>query len=606
MTGSSLALRAQPEKSNRFARENYFPLGWQTCVAQFVSLFHRYGYIYKPLSGGSWFSANEKWKLPDSEILKAIACVHPKFFLGCRAGKSSRFAVLDIDQKSQYHNKRAIDKLLQVLSDAGLSRSSLYRSSYSGGWHLYLFFEEAVNSADLRKQIIKLLTLHDLQIAKGQLEVFPHPGSDESLGLGLRLPLQPGFAWLDKKTLEVEHERSELNATKAMELFIDALDGDANSYAAFRQLKTHVQDLEQRKAAAEFQGRGEASGNVVPLRKTKEPSAQSEFTDVVRAVFQKLPPGIIVDNWYKGRLYHLNGLTGPSQRAESIECLGHYLFYGDPSRDLPALGYGYEQEREWAIREFLNIRHNGQSEEINRGRGDALAQVERAANWRPPSKQSNEPNKYRSQRPISWVRENANRKSNARERISDALASVKKLQRAFTTVELQEAAGCSRETLYKHADIWRKDYDDLADGFFAICTDEYNGVEGAGSPETMPPSPPSFQEMPLGRLAARRIAYEISMRDARERRRVRKAAVSSEEALEENWRAKVTALTETEPAHQSMQQLKTVLVVLVGYLGNAPNYECQQFIQVKIAALRAILKVRSEEAEAKPSFARGP
>ncbi len=44
-----------------------------------------------------------------------------------------------------------------------------------------------------------------------------------------------------------------------------------------------------------------------------------------------------MDNWYKGRLYHLNGLTGPSQRAEAIECLGHYLFYGDPSRDLPAL-----------------------------------------------------------------------------------------------------------------------------------------------------------------------------------------------------------------------------------------------------------------------------
>lgn len=63
----------------------------ETSVAQFLELFHRFGYIYKPLSGSSWYSADERWKLPDSEILKAIACVHPKFFIGCRAGKSTRF-----------------------------------------------------------------------------------------------------------------------------------------------------------------------------------------------------------------------------------------------------------------------------------------------------------------------------------------------------------------------------------------------------------------------------------------------------------------------------------------------------------------------------------
>ena len=114
-----------------------------------------------------------------------------------------------------------------------------------------------------------------------------------------------------------------------------------------------------------------------------------------------LPPGIIVDNWYQGRLYHLNGLTGPSQRAESIECLGHYLFYGDPSRGLPALGYGYEQKRKWAIEEFLKINNNGQSKDINKGRHDAIAQAERAANWRPAHKTSSEPIKYTDKRPVS-------------------------------------------------------------------------------------------------------------------------------------------------------------------------------------------------------------
>ena len=400
---------AQAGAPARFARQDHFPQGWQPCIGQFVELFHRYGYIYKSLSGGSWYSSNEKWKLPDSEILKAIACVHPRSFIGCRSGKSSRFAVLDIDQSSQYHNQRSLDKLLKVLSEAGLGRSSLYRSSYSGGWHLYLFFDEPINSADLRRQLVRLLALNGFKIEKGQLEIFPSPGSGESLGHGLRLPLQPGFAWLDKKTLEVEHERHELNATQALELFVDALDGDNNSYADFRRLKNHVQELEQSKNVVVEFGNNSAD-NVVLLKRAEKASATGEFIDFVRGVFKRLPPGIIVDNWYKGRIYHLNGLTGPSQRAEAIECLGHYFFYGDPSRDLPALGYGYELDRQWAIEEFLSHRHNGYSEEINQGQADSFAQVERAANWVPAHRKGRETVKYKPARPISWVRENANRK----------------------------------------------------------------------------------------------------------------------------------------------------------------------------------------------------
>ncbi len=152
----------------RFARQDYFPPGWQDCMRQFLGLFHRYGYIYKSLEGGSWYSSNEKWKLPDSEILKAIACVHPRFFIGCRAGRSTRFAVLDIDQSSQYHNQESLNKLLEVLSLAGLGRSSLYRSSYSGGWHLYLFFDELISSIDLRRVLVRILSLSGFKIEKGQ------------------------------------------------------------------------------------------------------------------------------------------------------------------------------------------------------------------------------------------------------------------------------------------------------------------------------------------------------------------------------------------------------------------------------------------------------
>jgi hypothetical protein len=481
---------------------------------------------------------------------------------------------------------------LNVLAQAGLPKSSLYRSSYSGGWHLYLFFDEPLNSADLRRQLIRLLTLNDFEIGKGQLEIFPNPGSERSLGLGLRLPLQPGFAWLDKETLEVEYNRSELSPTQALELFVDALDGDANSFKAFRELKTYLDKLEARKTAI-VAGNGETNSNVIPLHRPSGNLKLGEFGDFVRGVFGDLPPGIIVDNWYKGRIYHLSGLTGPSQRAEAIECLGHYLFYGDPSRGLPALGYGYEQERQWAIEALLERRNNGQSKDINRQRPDAFSQIERAVNWRPQHKKNAEPQKYSAERPISWIRENANRKSGARKRITEALDGLKKRRRSFTTVELQEAAGCSRRTLYDHADIWRKDYEDLAAGFFAICTDEYNAVVGADSPGIQPPTTVQDQIAPPGLLAARRIAFEIDSRRQREKRKEHKAAVVAADAAEKQWLDKVKDLTSEAPSKLAIERIKLLIAVLAGYLPLAPCEEMALPVQKYLVELRAELIART-------------
>jgi hypothetical protein len=160
------------------------------------------------------------------------------------------------------------------------------------------------------------------------------------------------------------------------------------------------------------------------------------------------------------------------------------------------------------------------------------------------------------------------------------------MQRSFTTVELQKAAGCSRETLYNHADIWRQDYEDLAEGFFAICTDEYNDVVGAGSTQTQPPTTLSNQDMPPGRLAARRIIYEISMRSQRDKRQSEKTAQASLEASESTWQAEVTSLTQTDPSTLSVPELKVLLVILLGYLAMAPDYDSQNALQNYISALK--------------------
>lgn len=588
LTGLGLAAQGHPEKPVRFAREKYFPADWQLCTTQFLSLFHRFGYIYRPLSGSSWYSAEEKWKLTDSEILKAIACVHTKFYLGCRAGKTSRFAVLDIDAGSKFHSQKQLQRILSLLAKAGLTKASLYRSSYSGGWHLYIFFSEPINATDLRRQLLALFSLNGIEIGKGTLEIFPHRG-DASQGQGLRLPLQPGWAWLNKETLEVEIERSALSSTKALELFIDALDGDCNTYQDFRRLKTYVQELEQRKSVLQ-ETCDSVTSNVIPLRRAAT-LVEGEFANFVLGIFRQLPPGMQPDTWYKGRLFHLQGLSGPSQRAEAIFCLSHYLFYGDPSRALPALGYGYEEERKWAIEQFLETRNNGQSRDINAGKSDAVEQADRAANWRPAHKKDGA-RKFVAQQPIAWVRANVNRKLDARNRISAALTLLKAGNRSFTTVELQEAAACSRRTLYDHADIWRKDYEDLSEGFFSICTGEYNAVDGATSQESQPPSTTPVKFAPPGLLAARRIAEEISNRSLRDKKRKENNGLVIAKSAESEWHAKVASLFAEPLQTLSVERLKASLSVLPALLLLAPCEEDLCNLQTLLQKLRAELVSR--------------
>lgn len=574
----------------KFARAKYFPSGWEADLSRFLALFHRYGYIYRPLDGGSWASANEKWRLTDTEIIKAISNAHDKFLLGTRAGKTSRFAVLDIDADSRYHNQKSMDKLLQVLNRAGLSRSSLFRSSTSEGWHLYLFFDEPISSADLHHQLVALLKLNDFVVSKGTLEVFPNPGKN-SQGMGLRLPLQHGFAWLDKATLDVDYYREQMTATKALTYFLDLLDANANNYKTFRLLKEYIAELERKREKSKLPVA--AASNVVPLR-TPVPMVDNADGHLVTTIFGHQPSGLNSENWCRGRQFSIEGLTGPSQRAEAIFCLNHYLFYGDPSRNILPMGYGYEEERDWAVKEFLESRHNGQSSDISRGRADALEQSARAAHWRPPSKRGADTKTYTAAVPISWIRENQNRKSDARKRIQDALDGLRKLGRSFTTVELQEAAECGRATLYRHADIWRQDYEDLAAGFFAICSDEYNAVVEAACPKSEPPSTSLQKITPPGLLAARRIVAEISMRSRRHLRKANRLKDKQREESENAWRAKVAVLTTASPPTLSIGEIKALLFVLSGYLSLAPCEEDATALLPYVQQLRRKLAMRTE------------
>ncbi|MBY0548072.1 MAG: hypothetical protein K2W95_12325, partial [Candidatus Obscuribacterales bacterium] len=322
---------------HKFSTQKNFPDQEQRDL--FLSLFHRHNYIFKPTSdNGTWQSANEAWELKSSEIFKAVACLHPRFYLGTRAGKFTRFAVLDIDARSRYHNKNAWRQLRKVLIDAGLERFNLYRSSYSNGWHVYIFFEEAVPTKELRVALVRLLMANGFQVASGQLEVFPNPGSDRSQGYGLRLPLQPGFAWLDEHTLEVDQEREELSPAEALHKFVSNL-WDGNGYQDYRNLVEYSARLSTKHTELVNRVKAAPVSNAVPMRPSPRTVADANEEDLITVIdtFGFMPPGMNVGTWAKGRNYAVTGLTGPSQRHDAGFALNHYFFYGDPGRGIPAL-----------------------------------------------------------------------------------------------------------------------------------------------------------------------------------------------------------------------------------------------------------------------------
>jgi hypothetical protein len=595
-TSSSISRAGSAGTREKFDREKFFPSGWQLGTPEFLSLFHRYGYICKPINGGSWFSPDEKWQLTDTEILKAIACAHPRFFIGTRSGRATRFAVIDIDAGSKYHDIKQVHKIQAALKDAGIAKSILYRSSMSGGWHLYIFFSELISSKDLHNQLVSLLVLHSFRIAKGTLEVFPSPG-DGSLGYGLRLPLQPGWAWLNQETGEVSDYREDMHSMEALGMFMADLAEGSNSRHDFHQLKRHFEELQSKKEKLQRRQADppveKMAAQVIPIRRTEASRADPEAEALVISIFKHLPPNINPADWLRGRQYYMQGLTGPSQRADAIFSLGHYFFYGDPETDLRAMGYGYESQRQWLIEEILRTKHNNCSDDISAGRADALAQVERAAHWRPAPRREKAERQYKPEVPLQWVRANAKRKSDARKRIVQAVNELSADNKSFSLRQLRQAAKCSMDTIYKHKDLWQADYEDVASDFFAGDPGEYNAVEEAACPKLQPPSTTESKATPPGLLAARRIAYEIGMRSNWRKKKSGKQTREQRQSNDEGWRARTdVAVLEAAEPDTPLEKLVAIANALTFYLLTAPSEEDANALHAQIGVLKRQIRRR--------------
>jgi hypothetical protein len=313
--------------------------------------------ILRPPGCKSWTTLSKHWPIPDETIRSAVAGEEAGVW-GLRWDKQTKFAVLDIDQGSKYHSLLELQKLQAKLAAVEL-KAMTYQSSESGGWHLYLFWQDWADCKELQETLKAWLYSHGYEIRNGTLEIFPS-------GNGLRLPLQPSFAWLDANA-ELITERKELAADAAISRFLCDLESNANNWEKSKSL------IKAQLEAVDRAGAGSAQ-------------AQQERLDTegFNGLFKYR---LIPEKYQDGRQYWQTGLTDSGQRHDAILAVEHYLWHGDEIADIPAMpGHANDGLRYELIRAWIETKHKGYCNHINRGKwGKVEAQIRRAVKWRRPT-----------------------------------------------------------------------------------------------------------------------------------------------------------------------------------------------------------------------------
>ena len=401
--------------------------------------------ILCPVGCRNWTTISKHFPLPDETILAAIDGKKSEIY-GLKFGDETRFAVLDIDKNSQYRNALELGNLQAKLAAVGLIAKP-YRSSESGGWHLYIFFEEWANRDQVQRCLSDWLRAHGYEIRNGVLEVNPS-------GMGLRLPLQPGFAWLDNEG-NLIRTREELTRNEAIASF--------------------VLDLEKNKRNwSEAKNRIESELEAIDRARDRDALAHQKAIDTDG--FEKLfNYRLIAETYEEGRRIWQEGLTKTGQRHDAIKAIEHYLWHGDEVAGVPALPATENDEARYnLILRWIEERHNGFCNHINRGKWHKVkADIKRACFWRRRS----EAFKVRTPYPLTeraievliarskrtrrmWTMEdlqkgNEGRLAEARRKIAEATGQLIAQGRQVTLRQLMRMTGCHYDTLNKHADIWK-------------------------------------------------------------------------------------------------------------------------------------------------------
>jgi hypothetical protein len=412
---------------------------------EFLSLYpNRIQGILRPPGCKKWTTVSKHLPIADETIIGAIAG-EEKNFWGIRWAEQTRFAVFDIDPGSKYQTIEELQKLTKCLGDIGL-KATTYQSSLRRGWHIYLFFDQWQNSSEVQAVLKAWLIANNYEIRNGTLEVSPD-------GRGFRLPLQQGFAWLDKFG-NVLQRREDLATDTALRLFLDDLDQNSSDWTTSKSL-------------IETQLNAKAYANELDNNAHRKAIDTEGFDELFNY-------RLLSEKYESGRQFWQTGLTAIGQRHDAILAVEHYLWHGDDEQDIPAMpGHANDHLRYELIRAWLEQKHNGFCNHIRRGNWRKVeTQIKRAVAWRRPTATIAYEEYALTERAVErlialykatgrvWSTEdfrkgNEGRRKTAREKIKQAFELLVSQGRRVTLRQLMRLTGCCNKTISSHSDIWK-------------------------------------------------------------------------------------------------------------------------------------------------------
>jgi len=165
--------------------------------ARIAEIFsYGWNWIEAPNEGGT-----PAWKTVDKFPLKPRVLWQrwqdAATLVGVRFGRQTTYAMIDIDAGSPYHSR--LNEIQDCLETIGITYTIPIRSSFSGGYHLYVPLAQEHPTFGVSCALRQCLEAQGFVVNPGELEIFPNEKSFGKCWLGEfvdynahRLPLQPG------------------------------------------------------------------------------------------------------------------------------------------------------------------------------------------------------------------------------------------------------------------------------------------------------------------------------------------------------------------------------------------------------------------------------
>lgn len=297
--------------------------------------------------------------------------------LALRFTDRTRFGALDLDAASPYRTLATFAALETAASARGL-RLTLCRSSLSGGWHVYLWADDFVASADMHTLLRR--TAEEAGIARfenGVCEVYPDP---QHARQAFRLPCQAGFAWLSPTDGSVVRECRAAEVADNLQALLAWVADTALPASMFAGAAATLAPVV---SVAQIP-RGRPPKLVPPPKATAglpDPKDLNLQRGLVyrydrNAAKKGKPPFEVaaMARFREGEHRYQVGLERPGSRNEALRSVAFYLFF---------VGYLAPTDREVLLVEWLRAKHNGHSTAWldPAQREGILAEIRRLAVW---------------------------------------------------------------------------------------------------------------------------------------------------------------------------------------------------------------------------------